>query len=197
MAEPITGAIVAKAMGRTSPESQKATSNLLIRVFGPTADAIGEALGRYTTYRLRNVGRIVERADEKSGGKRGAANPRVAHILLEDGSYCDDEVMVDYLGGVLAASRTPTGRDDRAASWSNLITSLSSLQIRAHYLLYREWAARLHQVEGINLGLDSGRDMAEMQLDAMEFIGSLLAGEDIEPSSALAHAVLGVAKSDC
>ncbi|HEY3881349.1 MAG TPA: hypothetical protein VGM12_22375, partial [Trebonia sp.] len=66
MVEPITGAIVAKAMGKESPEMQKATSNLLLRVLGPTADAIGEALGRFTAYRLRNVGRIVERADKKS-----------------------------------------------------------------------------------------------------------------------------------
>lgn len=195
LVEPITGAIVAKAMGKSDPEMQKATSNLLVRVLGPTADAVGEALGRYTTYRLRNVGRIVERADEKSdSGKQGSANPRVAHILLEDGSYCDDEIMVDYLGGLLAASRTPTGRDDRAASWSNLVTSLSSLQIRAHYLLYREWAEGLHDVKDINLGVDEGRRQAEMHLELIEFVNVLVMGEEIDQSSALNHAISGLVR---
>ena len=158
MVDPITGAVVAKAMGDTSPEMQQATTNLFLRIFGPSADAIGEALGRYTTYRLRNIGRIVNRADAKSNDMpdRGIANPRVSHVLLEEGSYCDSDIMVDYLGGVLAASRTPAGRDDRAVAWSNLVTSLSSLQIRAHYLLYREWAERLHGIQDLNLGVDQG-----------------------------------------
>jgi len=51
--------------------------------------------------------------------------------------------MAEYLGGVLAASRSRGGRDDRAIAWSNLVTSLSSVQVRAHFLLYREWAALL------------------------------------------------------
>ena len=193
MVEPITGAVVAKAMGKNSPETQRAISNLMIRLFGPSADAIGEALGRYTSYRLRNVGRIAERADFKSDSdNQSAANPRVAHVLLDEGSYCDDEVMIDYLGGLLAASRTPSGRDDRAATWSSLVTSLSSLQIRAHYLLYREWAARLHDVGSINLGLDSGRKVAQMNVKLEEFITCLLVGDEMESQAALTHAVPGL-----
>jgi hypothetical protein len=196
MVEPITGAVVAKAMGDSSPKMQNAMNNLIIRIFGPSADAVGEALGRYTTYRLRNVGRIVNRADTKSGGTtdRGIANPRVAHVLLEEGSYCDNEVMVDYLGGVLAASRTPSGRDDRAVAWSNLVTSLSSLQVRAHYLLYREWAARLHGLEDFNIGVDAGRSSAVMQVELQEFCSLLIGGDDINVNNALSHAIVGLVR---
>ena len=195
MPEPITGAIVAKAMGDSSPETQNATNNLIIRILGPSADAIGEALGRYTSYRLRNVGRIMKRADIKSGDEdRGTANPRVAHKLLEEGSYCDDEIMVDYLGGVLAASRTPSGRDDRAAAWSALVTDLSSLQLRAHFLLYREWAARLHGIEDINVGIEGGRHAAQMQVELYEFQSVLNTDESIDSDAAVAHAVIGLAR---
>lgn len=196
MVDPITGAVVAKAMGNTSPEMQQATANLFSRIFGPSADAIGEALGRYTTYRLRNVGRIVNRADVKSGHgpNQGMANPRVSHVLLEEGSYCDNEVMVDYLGGVLAASRTPDGRDDRAVAWSNLVTSLSSLQVRAHYLLYREWAARLHDLNDLNLGVDGGRSQALMQIELEEFYKVLVDESDVELSAALSHSIVGLVR---
>jgi hypothetical protein len=195
MPEPITGAIVAKAMGDSSPEMQKATANLLMRVLGPSADAIGEALGRYTSYRLRNVGRIVKRADLKSGNEdRGTANPRVAHKLLEEGSYCDDEIMVDYLGGVLAASRTPSGRDDRAVAWSSLVTSLSSLQLRAHFLLYREWAVRLHGLLDVNLGVNEGRNLAVMQIEMTEFCAALINQNDISIDAAIGHAIVGLVR---
>ena len=44
--------------------------------------------------------------------------------------------MAEYLGGVLASSRTEMGRDDRAATYSALISRLSTYQLRLHYALY-------------------------------------------------------------
>ena len=122
------------------------------------------------------------------------ANPRVSHVLLEEGSYCDNEVMVDYLGGVLAASRTPDGRDDRAVAWSNLVTSLSSLQVRAHYLLYREWAARLDDLNDLNLGVDGGRSQALMQIELEEFYNVLVDESDVELNAALSHSIVGLVR---
>ena len=139
------GAAVAGVASATGAEALKVTSGLLTRVLGPSADEIGEAMRRYTAFRVRNVGRISEAADRKAAqsDRSGTVPPRIAHRLIEEGSYCDDELMAEYLGGVLAGSRTPSGRDDRAVSWSNLVTGMSALQIRAHYLFYREWAIRL------------------------------------------------------
>jgi len=193
MVEPVVGAAIAKALGNSSPEKERATTNLLIRILGPSADAIGEALARYTTYRLRNVGRIINRASAKSRNDDGhrEANPRVAHVILEDGSYCDNEIMADYLGGVLAASRTPNGRDDRAVTWSKLVTSLSSLQIRAHYLLYREWAERLLGLQEVNLGVEAGRDQAVMHIELTEFVNRLIIDNDVPPT-VLSHAIVGL-----
>src|ERR1700733_11142493 len=145
MIDPVTGAVLAKVATASDTVASEVTPKLLARVLGPSDDEIGEALRRWTSYRVGNVQRIVQAADEKSQrlGRHGTASPRVAHILLEEGSYCDDQLMVDYLGGVLAASQSPGGRDDRAVTWSELVTRLSSFHIRAHFILYREWAARL------------------------------------------------------
>jgi len=190
--DPVVGAVLAKAVGAAGSEAEKTATSLFVRVLGPSADAIGEALGRYTTYRMRNVGKIVERADAKSGGRgdRGIVNPRVAHVLLDEGSYCDDELMADYLGGVLAGSRTPNGRDDRAVAWSRVITGLSALQIRAHYLLYREWAARLHGVPGLNLGAD--RDCAMMDVELAEFATALAHDGDLDLDAVMHHSIPGL-----
>lgn len=134
---------VAKAVQSAAEEGGKAASGVVSRVFGPAADEIGEALRRYTAYRVGNVERIAEAADRKSCGREGVVSPRLAHAILEEGSWCDDELMAEYLGGVLAAGRTPSGRDDRAVTWSTLITSMSALQLRTHFVLYREWAHAL------------------------------------------------------
>jgi hypothetical protein len=168
--------------------------SLLARVLGPSADAVGEALRRYTEYRLRNVERIVEYADGKSGSLHEGAtvNLRVAHVVLADGSYCDDELMASYLGGLLAASRSAEGRDDRAVSWSRVVTSLSSLQIRAHYLVYREWAARLRIIGVYELGVQAGRSQATMEISSGEF-GKLLAGDsEVDQHDAMSHAIGGL-----
>ncbi len=170
---------VSRAMTE-SPETRSdgITRSLLERVLGPSAGAVGEILRRYPEYRLRNVQRIVECADAKTGAldESTTVNPRVARILLEDGSYCDDELIAHYLAGLLAGSRSPQGREDRAVSWSKLVTSLSSLQIRAHYLLYREWAARLRIIGVYELGVEAARIQATMEISSREF-GRLLAGE--------------------
>lgn len=169
-------------------------SDQLMQVLGASADAIEEALSRYTEYRRRNVRRILERAAAKSGHRdeRAAVNLRVAHVLLEDGSYCDDELIADYLGGLLAGSRTQQERDDRAVAWSNVLTSLSSLQIRAHYLLYREWAARLSVVAVFDLGLSAGRIQATMDVSSKEFAQLLVANSLIDANDAMSHAIGGL-----
>lgn len=195
MSEPIVGMAIARAEETDEADTEKVARGLLIRVLGPSAEAIDEAIGRYTAYRVRNVGAIIERADAKSRDSietRKVVNPRVAHVLLEDGSYCDDELMTDYLGGVLAGSRTPRGRDDRAVAWSDVVTSLSTLEVRAHYLLYREWAARLHGMDSLNLGISEDRYRATMDVDLGEFLPALIHEVEVPAQDALGHSIPGL-----
>lgn len=179
------------------PGVERVAGNSLRHVFGTSAAAVGEALRGYTQYRLRNVERIIERAVAKSHSvaEGRAVNLRVAHVLLADGSYCDDELMADYLGGLLAGSRTPEGSDDRAAAWSKVVTSLSSLQIKAHYLLYREWAARLRIVAVYDLGVAAGRAQATMEISSTEFARLLVADSEVDENDAMSHAVGGLIRA--
>lgn len=111
---------------------------LVKRVLGPPADKIGEALAHYVEFRAQNTLRILEAAAAKTDlDEPGEIPPRVAGALLDAGSYCDDDIMVEYLGGVLASARTPVGRDDRAARWTNLVTDLAAYDVRLHYVLYQ------------------------------------------------------------
>lgn len=82
----------------------------------------------------RNLARIGKNAKEKADGKPLEASHRVLFKALLEGGYAEDEVVVDYLGGVLAAS-TP---DDAAAPIIAQIGRLSALQLRLHFVVYRE-----------------------------------------------------------
>ncbi len=119
MVDPIVGAVVAKTVKATRTQADQVTPGLLKSILGPPAREFGDALGRTVAYRTRNFGRIVEKANARLQRKSvdGTVNIRVAYALLEEGSLCDDELMAEYLGGLLAASKSPGGRDDRAITW--------------------------------------------------------------------------------
>jgi hypothetical protein len=62
--------------------------------------------------------------------------PKVLKHILDDGSYCEDELSAEYFGGVLASSRSEKDIDDRGSSLIKLVAGMSSFQIRTHYIFY-------------------------------------------------------------
>ncbi len=111
----------------------------ITKLLGPTADYLGEGLRDLTQRRLDSIGRIFSNASAKLGGKLddpGQVPPRILKTVINEGSYSEDSVVLEYFGGVLASSRTECGRDDRGARIAKLIDGLSTYQIRSHYLLY-------------------------------------------------------------
>jgi hypothetical protein len=193
--DPIVGAAIAKAaLHSTEHSAKQALPGLMSRVLGPSADELGEVAKLWTAYKLRNVRRMIAAAERKSDSNlNDAVHPRVAHQVLDSGSYCDDELMAEYYGGLLAAAKTPSGRDDRAISWSSIVTGMSAIQIRAHYLLYREWAARLHGME-LNLGMDRDRARTRMDVEATEFIGLLRNDSELDPNAMISESLLGLVR---
>lgn len=97
MVDPIVGAVVAKTVSATRRDSDQVTPGLLKSILGPPAREFGDALGRAMAYRTRNFGRILDKANERLRRKDidGIVNIRVAYALLEEGSLCDDELMVE------------------------------------------------------------------------------------------------------
>ena len=110
------------------------------KVIGPVLDQIGDDLAdRYSDYRANNARRICETAERKLGDRaseEGQVPPRVVKAVLDEGSWSEAEVMAEYFGGILAASRTPDGTDDRGASLADLVSRLSTHDVYLHYLIY-------------------------------------------------------------
>lgn len=123
------------------PEGILATAGakLLYDVFGETSKLIGKRLSVYAEAGLLNLERVLKRARHReslTGKGTGSVPARVIQHLLPEACFCEDEVQAEYLGGILASSKGPVARDDRAVSHLSLLASLSTYQIRSHYLLY-------------------------------------------------------------
>lgn len=139
-------------------------AKLVEKVLGPTADYIGIGLRNWAEKRVQNAGRIFVKAAEKLGDKidePGTVPPRVLKEVLDEGSYCDDELAAEYFGGVLASSRSDINRDDRAASYLKLTSELSAYQIRFHYISYTAWRTLF---VGSELRPTFGEDLSKMWL---------------------------------
>lgn len=117
-------------------------AKLIEKLLGPTADYVGDGLKNWAEKRIENTGRIFQKAARKLDQKiegRGSVPPKVLKEVLDEGSYCDDELTAEYFGGVLASSRSGVSRDDRAATYMKLISELSTYQVRLHFIVYRAW----------------------------------------------------------
>lgn len=132
MAEPITtlgfGALAAY-LGKDG----------LQKILGPTADYLGGGLKDFTQKRMEAVGHIFVSAQGKLGNKAdtpGEVPPKVLKTVLNEGSYSNDPLAIEYFGGILASARTEGGRDDRSARFAKMVDALSTYQLRAHYLIY-------------------------------------------------------------
>jgi hypothetical protein len=64
MVEPVSAAIAGGAVGGYLV---KRAMDGLARLLGPASDEAAQALGRFTATRLRNVGRVIEAAERRSG----------------------------------------------------------------------------------------------------------------------------------
>jgi hypothetical protein len=116
-----------------------AAKDVVTRLLGPTADYLGGEMQQFTERRLKTIGRIFRNAAEKAQDRLdgpGAVPPRVLRDIVNEGSFQDDDLAVEYFGGVLASSRTVMSRDDRSVIFTSLISRLSVYQLRTHYIAY-------------------------------------------------------------
>lgn len=139
-----------------------APSALTLKMLGPTAEYIGDGVRAWAEARVANVKMVLHKADAKLEDRvltdGGAVSPRVLKGILDEGSFFEDELSQDYLGGLLASSHSEGGRDDRAATYIDLLARLSTYQIRTHYLLYRAAQRLCAAHPDIDLTRVSGRD---------------------------------------
>lgn len=131
-------------------------THVLKKVLGPGADVVGHEIGLWTERQVENLRRIIENANSKMREDEeellAPPPPRALARVMAEGSYCEDPIAVEYLGGVLASSRSGVSRDDRGAAVAALITRLSTYDLRTHYVMYRT-ARSLLLGQDVNLRL--------------------------------------------
>jgi hypothetical protein len=176
-----------------------ASKDLVLKMLGPSADYIGQVLAQYTEQAHENLGRVVANAVGKLGDRleeEGSVPPRVLMEVANQALFAEDPVAVDYLGGVLAASRTGVPRDDRAASLTALIGRLSTYQLRLHYILYSTARDRLRGA-GADLGMSRGRyDHGRMYVPFTVLDPPMEFEEGEVPDNVLAHAMNGLNREE-
>ncbi len=106
------------------------------KLLGPTAEIIGEDLKQLYE---KGKDRIVTNAIKKTKDIEsvGQTNLRVSRDVFWNGSFTDEAICAEYFGGILASSRSVDGKDDTGVFYVDIIKSLSSGQLKAHYILYR------------------------------------------------------------
>lgn len=132
------------------------SKDLLKKILGPSADYIGGEIKGLVEKCNINLNNIFSNAKQKLGDRindNGQVSPRVLKNIIDDGKFCENEILTEYYGGVLASARTSIDRDDRAISLLNLIKSMSVYQLRLHYLFYYS-VFNLFKDNPINLGTE-------------------------------------------
>ncbi len=108
----------------------------LEKILGPVFGEIGADLQKlYGAGRDRIVQSALKKIDDPEDGAR--ANLRVARDVFWNGSFTDEAICAEYFGGILAASRSVDGKNDSGIFYVDIIKSLSSGQLKFHYVLYR------------------------------------------------------------
>lgn len=133
----VAGAVeAARATDPFAAEAAKVSSSLLESLLGPSAEVIGQEWA--DRLRRRNMTRLLARTEKHVAGSPdpGYVRPRAAASAFEAAQFADDEIVTEYLSGVLATGRHPDGGDDGGIPWSSLIARLSSVQLRIHFVLY-------------------------------------------------------------
>ena len=173
--------------------------DIIVKMLGPTADYLGEGFKDFTKKRIENVKNIFSNASKKLGEKieteNGGVPPKVLKGILDEGSYSEDFLTVDYFGGVLASSRTGISRDDRGAYFNSLVGRLSSYQLRLHYLFYHIVKSTFNG-ENINVGIDTERHRLRVFIPFETYIAAMdfVEGEIQELGNILNHSIFGLLK---
>lgn len=105
------------------------------KLFGKTLEEMGDDLNKvYKANRDRLLAKAAKKVTDPNDG--AMPNLRVARDIIWNGAVTDDEVCAEYFGGLLAASRSPDGKDDSALIYVDCIKALSAKQLHLHFVIY-------------------------------------------------------------
>jgi hypothetical protein len=106
------------------------------KLLGPTIEIIGNDLKQlYENGKDKIVANAIKKT--KDVELKGQTNLRVTRDVFWNGSFTDESICAEYFGGILAASRSVDGKDDSGVFYVDIIKSMSSSQLKMHYIIYR------------------------------------------------------------
>ncbi|MDQ7005361.1 MAG: hypothetical protein Q9N67_10760 [Ghiorsea sp.] len=168
------------------------------KLLGPTADYLGGELKELVEKSQNNVYSVFKRAEKKCGDrldKPGTVNPRVMKHVYDEARFCENELLSEYFGGVLASSRTKLGKDDRGVYYSQIVQALSSYQVSCHYLFYYLiWM--LSKGKKLDLNDYNDRKSLTLVLPAEVYAATFNITDTKKEIVYIAHSLSGLSKSD-
>lgn len=172
------------------------SAKIIEKLLGPTADYIGEGVKTLAEKRIHNIRKIFDIATQRLGNKindKGSVPPKILKCILEEGSFCNDSLSAEYFGGVLASSRSEISRDDRGSALINLISCLSTYQIRTHYIFYHMIKSTFNG-EDININSSAGRNKMEIYIPFSSYLTAMDFGEKEKVGVIVPHIAFGLDK---
>jgi hypothetical protein len=142
----------------------------LQKTLGPVLSEIGEDLKKlYAKGRDNIISKAYKKIADPEDGK--SANLRIAHDVLTNGAFTDEEICAEYFGGILASSRTDDGKNDDAIQFVDTIKSLSSKQLHLHYVFYNSLNRLLVQAGSpVNVGQSTEINGKEVWFSTVELV---------------------------
>jgi hypothetical protein len=172
------------------------SKDILNKILGPTADYVGVELHGLIQKCNINLDNIFSIAHRKLGSRveeEGAVSPRVLKHIIDEGRFIDEELTAEYYGGVLAASKTNKQNDDRAISLIKQLESMSSYQIRLHYITY--YSVRMaFKDSALNPGIDTDCRKMKLFFPFNELADAMELDNNLEGWNIIIHAVTGLFK---
>jgi len=172
--------------------------DVVVKLLGPTADYIGSETKNMVEQCHKNIGRIFNRATNLLGRRidePGVVSPRVLRKIVNEGAFCADFLSTEYFGGVLASSRTNIERDDRGMAILATISTMSTYQLRTHYILYSV-VKMLFNGQNIKIGLSRERKQMQIFVPFDLYFKCMDFSEEETPSVIIPHIFTGLIKSD-
>jgi hypothetical protein len=107
----------------------------LSRICLPAAEELGFLLrDKVSAWRAANARKIVSEAEKKfhalPKNEDLHAHPRIVGAIIENGSWSDDDQILNYWAGLLASSCTPNGKAQENLIFVNLLSQITPSQAR-------------------------------------------------------------------
>lgn len=167
------------------------------RILGRPIEEVGVSFRPVTRAQYENVRNVVLDAEAKlpPGSGAGEMPPRVGSRVWDEAVFADNEVSVSYLGGVLASSWEPGGRDDRGVPITALVGRLSKYSLRAHFIFYSEWR-RLLLGSSVNIGAKDEVGGAHMYMPNRVYYPAMGLAPDEDPASITTHTMHNLSREE-